>query len=282
MTLQIEIVEVEVIYLSMYEKSLLLLEEKQKHLNPNNYNLVYMGDSWVGNNGYTSNEIFKDAMEEAKKYNPLFILHGGDLVFNGEKENFNFFINTKNDVAPDLPLFVAIGNHDMVKQNTGDTAVANFKDIVGPLHFTLNIPAYNLTLIGLDSLYHHEYSNYGLTEDELDYLMNNLQHRHRNTFVAMHVPPVTDTWVPEPEDDTFFTRGSKAFFREVHGKISAALLSHIHAFKYTEYKCTNLYLSGGGGAALLKNEIFHILVINIRNHHGNNKISFEVIPIGRD
>jgi len=266
----------------MYEQALQLLDERQKYLNTHNYNIVFMGDSWVGQNGYTSNEIFKAAMEETLKYNPLLILHGGDLVFNGQKENFDFFINTKNDIAPDLPLFIVIGNHDMDKRTTGNSAVANFKEMIGPLHFTLNIPSYDLTLIALDSLYHHEYSNYGLTESELEYLRNNLRHRHQNTLVAMHVPPETDRWIPEPGDDTFFTKVSKIFFREVKNKVSSVLLSHIHAFKTTKYKNTILYLSGGGGATLLKNEIFHILVINIRKHDVKTKISFKKIAIGRD
>ena len=269
--------------MTMYEESLLLLAKKQQELNPQNYNIVYMGDSWVGEKSYTSNEIFNSAMEEALKHNPLLVVHGGDLVYNGEQSNFDFFINFKNEIAPDLPFFVAVGNHDMDKQLTGDAAVANFKEQIGPLHFTLNIPRFNFTLISLDALNNHEYSNYGLNESELQYLSDNLLHRYQNTLVAMHVPPRTNRWVPEPGDDTYFTLGSNNFFEEVEDQILAALVSHIHAFKTTKYKHTSLFLSGGGGAALLKKEIFHILVINIqtKSHGKSSKVSFSVVPIGR-
>lgn len=268
----------------MYDESLLLLAQMQNELNPQNYNIVYMGDSWVGEKGYTSNVIFESAMEEALKYNPLLVIHGGDLVFNGEQNNFDFFKNFKNKIAPDLPFFVAVGNHDMDKPLTGDAAVANFKEQIGPLHFTLNIPKYRFTLISLDSLNNHEYSNYGLSDAELQYLSDNLQQHYQNTFVAMHVPPRTKRWIPEPGDDTFFTLGSNVFFEEVEDQISAALVSHIHAFETTKYRHTRLFLSGGGGAALLKEEMFHILVINIetQSYHKKSKVSFSVVPIGRN
>ncbi|WP_234124765.1 metallophosphoesterase family protein [Clostridium hydrogenum] len=267
----------------MYEEQLQLLEERKKYLNPKNYNIVFMGDSWVEQNGHTSIQIFKNAMEEAKKYNPLLILHGGDIVFSGsEKDNFQFFIDTKNSAAPNLPLFTAIGNHEMNIQLTGDAAVANFVEMIGPLHFTLNIPRYDLTLIALDSLYHHVYHDYGLTKEELEYLRENLRGRYQNTLVGMHVPPATDEWIPEPGDDSFFTKGSQAFFREVKEKIVAALVSHVHTFATTKYKGTRLYLSGGGGAALVKKSIFHILVINITNYSSGSRLCFSVVPVGEE
>ncbi len=267
--------------MTIYEQSLKLLNQRQKQLDPDNYNIVFMGDSWVGDKSYTSNEIFRSAMEGAKVYNPLLILHGGDLVFNGEKEFLKFFIDPKNNFVPDLPLFVIAGNHDMDRRVTGNAAVANFKALIGPLHYTLNIPDYRFTLIVLDSLYHYKYSNYGLTDTELKYLRDNLQHSYQNTFVAMHAPPATDTWVPGPGDDTYFTIDSEAFFNEVEGDATAVLVSHIHKFDTTEYKNTKLYLSGGGGATLYKNAIFHILVITIKKNNGKNELSFKVIPIGR-
>ncbi|WP_242875006.1 MULTISPECIES: metallophosphoesterase family protein [Clostridium] len=265
----------------MYEEQLQLLKKRKDILNPRNYNIVFMGDSWVERNGHTSIEIFKKAMEEAKKYNPLLILHGGDIVFSGsEKDNFQFFIDAKNSDAPDLPLFTAVGNHEMDIQLTGAASVANFVEMIGPLHFTLNIPRYELTLIALDSLYHYVYHEYGLTREELQYLRRSLDDRYQNTFTCMHVPPATDRWIPQPGDDSFFTIGSQAFFREVKGKIAAALVSHVHTFAATRYRDTRLYLSGGGGAALNKKSIFHIFVINIRNYSGCRKIHVSVVPIG--
>jgi len=266
----------------MYDDSLSLLAERKMYLNPRNYNIVFMGDSWVGAGGFTSNEIFQSAIEEAEKYKPLLVIHGGDLVFNGTTDNLNYFINFKNQIAPDLPLFVAVGNHDMDKSLTGDAAVANFEALIGPLHFTLNIPGYDLTLIALDSLYNHVYSHYGLTDAELLYLKNNLLQRYENTFVTMHVPPRTDEWIPDLGDDTFFTIGSDAFFTAVKKKITAALVSHIHAFQSTKYRHTRVLLSGGGGATLLKKEIFHILVVNISSDDDDSEYKFSLVPIGRD
>jgi predicted MPP superfamily phosphohydrolase len=269
--------------MTMYDESLQLLAQRRVELDPHDYNIVFMGDSWVGDKAYTSNEIFRSAMTEAQKYNPLMIIHGGDLVFNGETENFNYFRNLKNAVAPAAPLFVSIGNHDMDKRLTGDAAVANFTEAIGPLHFTLDLPEYHLTLIALDSLTNHSYHNYGLLSTELEYLRDNLKERHQNTFVSMHVPPRTDEWVPKQGDDTFFTMGSKAFFDEVAGKVDAVLVSHLHAYKTTKYRHTRIYLSGGSGAALYKQEIFHIIVINVRFDTSDRRwsVSYWLVPIGR-
>jgi Icc protein len=266
--------------MTMYDESLRLLDIRKKHINPSDYNIVYMGDSWVGDKGYTSNNIFQSAMEEAEKHNPLLLIHGGDIVYTGLKENFDFFINFKNQIAPNLPFFVTIGNHEMEIVNpSGPQSVKNYEEMIGPLHYTLNIPLYDLTLISLNTLYQYIYSQYGLTDLELIYLKESLKQRNKNAFVAMHVPPQTNEWV-DPKN--FFTIGSKAFFEEVEGKVSNVLVSHVHAFKTTTYKHTKLILSGGGGATLLKNEKFHIVVINMKNTCGVSEVCFKRVPIGRD
>jgi DNA repair exonuclease SbcCD nuclease subunit len=267
--------------MTLYEDSLKLLEKRQKYVNPYDYNIIYMGDSWVGDKGYTSNGIFQSALEEARKYNPLLILHGGDIVYTGSKENFDFFINFKNQYEPDLPLFVSVGNHEMELVNPIDKpqSVEKFEEMIGPLHFVLNIPEYNLKLISLNTLDQYIYGQYGLRKPELTFLRDNLKQHCPNTFVTMHVPPKTDKW-HDPE--SYFSIGSELLFSEIKDKIAAVLASHVHAFQTTKYQHSKVIVSGGGGATLLKKEIFHIMVINIKGHGKKSKVSFEVVPIGRD
>ncbi|MCE5286876.1 MAG: metallophosphoesterase [Pelosinus sp.] len=266
--------------MTMYEDSLTLLQKRQKYVNPYDYNIVFFGDSWVGDKGYTSNDIFQSALEAARKYNPLFILHGGDIVHNGAKENFDFFINFKNKYEPDLPLFVAVGNHEMELINPLDKSqsIENFEQMIGPVHFAVNIPEYNLKIISLNTLDQYIYGQYGLRNAELTFLRENLKQHCQSTFVTMHVPPKTDKW-QDPEE--FFTIGSELLFSEIKDKTAGVLASHVHAFKTTKYQHSRVFVSGGGGATLLQKEIFHIMVINIKSHGKKSKVSFEVIPIGR-
>jgi hypothetical protein len=74
--------------LRLYEVSKTLLFEKAKKIkNPSEFSFVYMGDSWAGD-GETSNAILTETFLEARKHNPLFIMHGGDAVFSGTVEQF--------------------------------------------------------------------------------------------------------------------------------------------------------------------------------------------------
>lgn len=267
--------------MTMFDDSLQLLEKRKRYVSPNDYNIVYFGDSWVGDNGYTSNEIFQSALEAARKYNPLCIIHGGDIVYTGAKENFDFFLALKNKAEPDIPLFTVVGNHEMELINPLDQpqSVANFEEMIGPVHFVLAIPEYNLKIISLNTLDQYIYGQYGLRNAELSYLRENLKAPALNTFVTMHVPPKTDKWVNPKE---YFSIGSELLFAEIKDKTAGLLTSHVHAFQAAKYQHTKMFVSGGGGASLLKKESFHILVITIKTSGRRSKVSFEVVPIGRD
>jgi hypothetical protein len=267
--------------MTVYEDSLNLLEKRKKYVNPYDYNIVYLGDSWVGDKGYTSNDIFQSALEEARKYNPLCIMHGGDIVYTGSEENFAYFIDFKNKYEPDIPLFVTVGNHEMELINPLDQpqSVQNFEKMIGPVHFVLNIPEYGLKFISLNTLDQYIYGQYGLRNAELAYLRDNLKQQCPNTFVTMHVPPKTDKWVDPAE---IFSVGSELLFSEIKEKTTGLLASHVHAFKSAKYQHTRVFVSGGGGAALQKKEMFHIMVINIKGHGRKSKVSFVVVPIGRN
>lgn len=85
------------------------------------YNIVFVGDTWIESGdgagqsaqrelthpSTTGSTIFLEAMNEAKKYNPLCIIHGGDAVYNGTEEQLTFFKNTVQDpaYAGDIPFF---------------------------------------------------------------------------------------------------------------------------------------------------------------------------------
>lgn len=264
---------------TLYEESLRLLEARKAVLDPDEYSFVFFGDTWVGENSYVGNDIFQSAMEIGKTFSPLFFLHGGDIVFTGKVENFNHFLTLKQKYAADMPFFITVGNHEFERFSDGTQSLTNFINMIGPLHFTLNLPAYKLTIISLNTMLHNVINQYGLTTEELRYLRDSLTFRQRNTFTMMHVPPRTDDWT---RPDEVFTTGSEQFFDKVKGKITAALVSHVHAYDTDRYRHVDLILSGGGGATLNKKQIFHIIVFTVKNSSGLSRITKRVVPIGWD
>ncbi|HEX9062181.1 MAG TPA: metallophosphoesterase [Clostridia bacterium] len=266
----------------LYEQSLALLENRKIELDPDDYRIVFMGDSWVeklksAHYEYTSNDIFQVAMEEAKKQNPLLIYYGGDSVFTGTRELLENFIITKNKYAPSIPMFTAIGNHELEPVENGPWSPENYKDIIGPVHYALNIPEYRFSLIVLDTMYHYVYKEYGLTDEEILFLKSSLRGRQKNTFVATHVPPRTWKWNGDGEA---FTINRDRFLEEIEGKVSKAFVSHIHAYDTEKIKNTEFILSGGGGAPLNVYEVFHIVCVHIKRQKGKSTVTFEQIPVG--
>lgn len=264
--------------MNFYEQSLALLEKRKSDLNPDDYNIVFLGDSWVEkirseHYEYTSNDIFQVAMEEAKRENPLLIYYGGDSVFTGSRELLKNFVETKNSFAPEIPMFTAIGNHELEPAEDGPWSPENYKEIIGPVRYSVNVPEYRFTLIVLNTMYHYIYKEYGLTDRDIHFLRESLNTSEKNTFVATHVPPETWKWRGAGEA---FTINRDKFLYEIAGKVSKGLVSHIHAYDTENIRGTEFILSGGGGAPLNVYELFHIVSINIRK----DKVTFEQIPVG--
>lgn len=268
--------------MSLYEQSLELLEKRKNDLDPDDYTIIFMGDSWVEkirspHYEYTSTDIFQVAMEEAKKHNPLLIYFGGDAVFTGSSELLENFVNAKNLYAPEIPMFNAIGNHELETTPSGPWSPENYKKIIGPVHYCVNVPEYRFSLIVLDTMYHYIYKEYGLTDEEIHFLIECLEDEYENTFVGTHVPPQTWKWRGEGEA---FTINRDQFLQAIEDKVAKALVSHVHAYDTERVKNTEFILSGGGGAPLNIYELFHIVCIHIKHHKGKSKITFEQIPVG--
>lgn len=273
--------------MNLFEQSLLDLQAIKSKRNPNNFNIVFFGDSWF-NGGEVSNDIFEVAMQRAMDFDPLLFVHGGDGVFSGTSESLKSFVSKINTLNKDkngnkVPFFIVPGNHDAFKTGT-NLSIDNYRQIIGPeeLHWAIDLPEFHFRLIGLNSLYHYVYKEYGLTDEELKFLekeLDDVQH-HRNNFVVMHVPPREPElgWVGE---DAFPNeRGRKQFYKIASCKTSRVLVSHIHDFQLAKVHDIKFILSGGGGATLNVGALFHIVVINIENRNNTTIITPKFVPVG--
>lgn len=293
----------------------ILIEKVKKLKNPSEFTFVYMGGSWAGD-GESSNSILIEAFKEAQKHNPLFILHGGDAVFSGTREQIligrdyvtetgtkhiqsflelvdQYLINpdpkiTKNEI----PLFVIPGNHDQDRQNG---SLNNFTKYIGPVDFKLSNSRLKVSIIGVKNFFYVKKNGqiqmeYGFSINQLDTLHELLKDTHKYTFLGMHAPPRAGKWADPnyfPERESTFTTGLSSFLEAVKGKVSRVLVSHIHAYDQTIIQGIPYILSGGTGAPLVKygflsskskvaKEIFHIIVIKVKN----GKITHRAIPVG--
>ena len=251
----------------IYQSSKLLLKKNIESFNPRNYNIVFMSGSYVTDSG-PENVIFERAYEASIKFNPVFILHGGDLVYKGNEENI-LYLKSKVELLyknkKQIPIFVIPGDYDFDPINK--TMEPFIKHISG-LHFTIKINRLHFTLIALNNAITENavnYQEYGLSEGELKYLKDNLPSPldQDTVLIAMHIPPKDGKFAIM--DTTCFSQGKEDFYYLIKNRVSAILVSHISACCKSIINNTKYILSSGTGAPLNKNEINHITLINIKD-----------------
>jgi len=142
-----------------------------------------MGDSRDNDN------VFIKCLQAAARYNPLFILHVGDAVSTGSQKEFKHFLSILQQTLPEMPVFVAVGNHELTKREKGENGKALFQQLIGPLDYVLDLPGLNARFIVLDN------SDDSLKTSQVDYLKTQLNMDNSLKFVFMHIPPQTFKWI---------------------------------------------------------------------------------------
>ncbi|MDT0144927.1 metallophosphoesterase [Priestia aryabhattai] len=249
--------------LTLHERSEKLLKQRIKQLNPRDpFNFVFMGDSrgdGPNDNCYTMSGEFELVLKKAVELNPLFIIHGGDTVYTGEKRYLEHFVKVVEKIAPNIPVFVCVGNHDEL--NLEESNLENFRATIGKVHWVIDIPVFNFLCIALNNIISPKNKIYGFTDRELNYLEQQLEDAPRNTVVAMHAQPNIGRWsdlggfpVTTPQSQEFFD------LIQEH-RVKKVLVSHVHAYdeqfirknrngSFTLGRGTDFVLSGGAGAPL--------------------------------
>lgn len=250
--------------MTLHERSEKLLERRIKRLHGKGFRFVFMGDSrgrGPADGCFTMAGVFELVLEQALKLNPLFIVHGGDTVFTGEVRYLEHFVRYVEKHAPEMPMFVAIGNHDEL--NLSQSNIENFEATIGTVHWKIDIPKFDFCCFSLNNVISPSNSSYGFTDTELAYLEHQLEISPRNTILTMHAQPNIGRW-STLDGFPVYTPESQRFFQLVNryrGKVQKILVSHVHA--YDEQFIgespggglivgmgTDYVLSGGAGAPL--------------------------------
>lgn len=257
---------------TLHARSEQLLKERIKLLRPNHsaFRFIFLGDSrGTGNSCFLSGE-FEQVLKQAVARNPLFIVHGGDTVYTGNRSFLQHFVKVVEKFAPKIPVFCCVGNHDELFNGTSN--LENFRATIGNVHWRINIPRFHFRCIALNNVINPGSPSmspiYGFTNRELAYLKGQLQTSPRNTLLAMHVQPAAGRWKGKDFDGfPVTTPNNKRFLQLItkhQAKVKRVLVSHVHAYDEQFIKQnsnlqigrgTNYVLSGGAGAPLDINPI---------------------------
>ena len=211
-----------------------------------------MGDS------RDNDEVFIKCLLAAASYHPLFILHVGDAVSTGSEEQFQHFLALLQKTLPDMPVFVAAGNHELTNGDKSDKGKALFQQLIGPLDYVLDLPGINARFIVLDN------SGNSLTSHQIDYLKTQLSVENSLKFVIMHVPPQTLKWI----DNHTFTKGADAFLQTLSGfNVAGVFYGHYHLYDEDMLSGTRHIITGGAGAPLARlyfgDPSYHFVVVTL-------------------
>lgn len=241
---------------TLHASSLMAFDKRAAAANVDDWRFVFLGD----NRG--NDDKFKEALKLAADYNPLFILHGGDIVEKGTATELAHFIKTLHEL-PDLPpIFIVRGNHE--------TNISLYEKTIGPRNFNLDSHRLGFRLVAVDNV------DYSLKEKELNYLTKALDQQRPIQFVSMHIPPKTERWSKHS-----FTKGKDDLINlMVERKVNLGLFAHIHLYDKDEINGVPCVISGGAGAYLAwfgysGDASYHIVVVEVKK----GKVSYRAVPI---
>ncbi len=264
----------------------------------NKFSFVVMADSQIDNDPHAT-AVFQAALKMAARYDPLFILHCGDIVRTGKSDSFAYFLALLNQIPEiyDIPLFVVAGNHECSIKDID--SYKYFKQMIGPLNFTISLPTQQLTICGINT------ADYRADPNSLAGLNYSLQRYDQLVkIVAMHIPPHAGTF----KDFTAFSQVFHPVYRSntfidgtpdllhilgIH-QVAMAFSGHIHAYlpaiinlpdcpgpnPITGQAAIPWIVTGGAGATLIPGFSFHFLVITVKVQDNDNfTCQVSVVPI---
>jgi 3',5'-cyclic-AMP phosphodiesterase len=249
---------------TLYDQSRQKLESRLAGNQLESYTFVVMGDS------RDNDTLFIKCLQAAARYRPLFILHTGDAVSTGSEGQFQHFRGVLQQTLPDMPVFVAAGNHELTKREKNEKRKALFQQLIGPLDYVLDLPRINARFIVLDN------SEYSLTLNQIDYLNNQLSMDNSLKFVFMHIPPQTHKWI----DSHAFTNGADAFLQALSGRsVAGVFYGHYHLYDDAMISGTRHIITGGAGAPLTRmyfgDPCYHFVVVTL----SGGKVSIEKVLV---
>jgi 3',5'-cyclic AMP phosphodiesterase CpdA len=204
----------------------------------------------------------------------LFIIDGGDLVGNGEKKQYMFFIDQVKGFKK--PFLTVIGNHDIKNYRgyfTEENGRENYYRLFGKFYYSFVIgDAY---FIILDNANEERFDS-----QQMRWLKRQLEEslRYKYRFIFMHVP----LFDPRVEDiSKGYALKDKEFAQALNSlldqyNITMLFASHIHAYYRGKWGKTPYIITGGAGAPLSGKNPGHSFYHYIKVSVSDKGIVYEV------
>ena len=203
------------------------------------YKFAYFGDSRPESVDEVP-EVFKTVIQMINRDDPLFVMGGGDFVFEATPQYFEEFLTDVSALNPHL--FYVCGNHD-------DSPY--YEEYLGERVYAFTYK--NSIFIILDN------SKKVLNESQLQFLEDQLNKGFEHTFVFLHVPPF------DPEGTYSMIHPEEFMEIVLTYKVDYVFSSHIHSFYERKRGDTIFVISGGSGSPVRRGGYFHYIIIDVKD-----------------
>ncbi len=225
------------------------------------FSFIVLGDN---KNSITT---FNRIIERINTEDVLFVIDDGDLVFDGEREKFRFFIHQIKRVKK--PFLTVIGNHEIREKGR-----ASYYDLFGPFYYSFSVG--NSYFIVLDDA-----NEENLDPWQMKWLQKELEtgKTYDHLFVFMHVPLFDPRKGDRKKghslkDLKFAYRLNKLFDRY---PITMLFASHIHGYFRGVWGKTPYTITGGAGAELFGTDPTHYFYHYIRVNVKGKRVAYDIV-----
>ncbi len=190
------------------------------------FDFIVLGD----NRG--NEETFKRLLDRAKTFKPLFLIHTGDLVTNGQDFEYEDYQKWIADFS--IPILTIPGNHDVWHDPT------NYRRFVGENNWSFDLGRWRF--IGLDN------SDGKFSHETVEFARERLT-KEKVCLVAFHKPPAVGRWkVHAMLTDPKGGRGGEVMKLIETAGVPMVFLGHIHLYDAMVIDGVQYVISGAGGA----------------------------------
>jgi 3',5'-cyclic AMP phosphodiesterase CpdA len=192
------------------------------------FDFVVIGDSRDGA------EVYKRLLNRAKAYNPLFILHTGDITRRGQPFEYENYIQQIASCA--IPILHLPGNHDVF------WGPKTFRRYVGESNWYFDLGVFRI--IGLDNAT-------GRFSAKAVAFARKILTSQKICLVAFHTPPPMGRWAAHGMiKDLKGGLWGEVMDLIKEAKVPMVFLGHIHLYDEIDIDGTKYIISAGGGAPL--------------------------------
>jgi 3',5'-cyclic-AMP phosphodiesterase len=203
----------------------------QKQSQTQSYTFVVSGDNRDGNS------VLRKILKRAQDYQPRFMLHTGDFVPHGRKQEYLAFLKILQTAS--FPVLVAIGNHDALEQGR-----KWYKQFLGPQDFVFDYGPDRFVLL--------DNASKSLSKTQLAWLDRVLSEPKRYRFVVMHHPPQNLIWFYA------FSEGAPELIKIIEKHhVNFVFMGHVHVYDKMISEGVQWVITGGAGAPLYRMPLYY-------------------------